>query len=591
MFTDRQFKIIAGLRGAGEWIKGSTLAEIVGISVKTLQIDIKKINEQSADKPIILSNNRLGYLLYDSDDIFYNIQNLKNKKELNSRGTYGRSKQILMLLLFEKDYIKIGDIADRLYLSKSTINSNLAQVRRIIGRTLGVTLEVSASKGIRMKAIENSKRIICMKAIENKVDYATILGIDEFNNIYYYEEKLSKIIAKLFIDYELIATGEAYKDFVKFLSISILRSKLGFKEEIPQDNINIDDLVIEIATKVKDEIKYVFTNEELYYIQLRIQELNLIKKQKSENHIIIECLNRFEKEVYIQTGYKFNMDKELIEIIASHIMRMKKRILSGRNNIGNYTKEFNIRYPLEQHLLKTCLCPILGFDIPEAELDYLILYLNAAIEKNRRKIKILLVSDKSASSIYNLEQYLISYIGERIIEIKSIPVYIFEQKQEEYIFKYDLYITTEDELAFKSKIFWFINQFIIPDEIENIRKKINDMEKLSADDNSKKIFNKYFISVPYEIKEGKKITLENLLEKFKINKDDSKTSVESIGSKILCIISHSTEKENSIKEVILKNVFIYKGKQISKLLIVNYGGNEDMVQFFDLVKIILTSYV
>ncbi|CAG9704163.1 HTH domain-containing protein [Clostridium neonatale] len=286
MFTERQFKIIAGLKGAGEWVKGSILAETIGVSVKTLQMDIKKINEQYQDKPIILSNNRLGYLLDCSDIIFNDIQNSEDKKELNSQGVYGRSKQILMLLLFEKDYIKIGDIADKLFLSKSTINTNLAQVRRIIERTLGVNIEVSASRGIRIQASENRKRIICMKAMENKVDYATILGIDEFNNIYYYEEILSDIISKLFIEYDIIATGESYKDFIRFLSISILRSKLMFEEvELENNDIDIEDLVIEISSKVKDKINYVFSNSELYYIQLRVQELNLIKKKKQENQM------------------------------------------------------------------------------------------------------------------------------------------------------------------------------------------------------------------------------------------------------------------------------------------------------------------
>ena len=571
MFTERQFKIIAGLKGAGQWVKGSILAETIGVSVKTLQMDIKKINEQYQDKPIILSNNRLGYLLDCSDIIFNDIQNSDDKKELNSQGVYGRSKQILMLLLFEKDYIKIGDIADKLFLSKSTINTNLSQVRRIIERTLGVNIEVSASRGIRIQASENRKRIICMKAMENKVDYATILGIDEFNNIYHYEEILSDIISKLFIEYDIIATGESYKDFIRFLSISILRSKLMFEEvELENNDIDIEDLVIEISSKVKDKINYVFSNSELYYIQLRVQELNLIKKKKQENQMIIHSLNRFEKEVYMQTGYSFNMDKELIDIIANHIMRMKKRILSGRTNIGNYTKELSIRYPLEQHLLKTCLCSILGFDIPESELDYLVLYLTAAIEKNREKVKLLLVSDKSASIIYNLQQYLMYYIGERITEIETIPLYIFKQKQNEYISKYKL--------------------FIILDEIESIRKKIKDIEKVEANNNVKKMYDRYFRREFYGVEKNEEITLDKVLRRFKVNKDN-KVSIESIGSKILCVTSHSRTKESSIKEVIVKNAFTYKRKQISKLLIVHYGGDEDMVKFFDLVKTILNSYI
>ena len=245
---------------------------------------------------------------------------------------------------------------------------------------------------------------------------------------------------------------------------------------------------------------------------------------------------------------------------------------------------------MEQHLLKTCLCSILGFDIPESELDYLVLYLTAAIEKNREKVKLLIVSDKSVSSIYNLQQYLKYYIGERITEIETIPLYIFKQKQKEYISKYKLFITTEEELALKSKRFFLINQFIISDEIESIRKKIKDIEKVEADNNVKKMYDKYFKRELYEVGKDEEITLDKVLRRFKVNKDN-KVSIESIGSKILCVTSHSRIKESSIKEVIVKNAFTYKRKQISKLLIVHYGGDEDMVKFFDLVKTILNSYI
>ncbi|CAG9704167.1 hypothetical protein [Clostridium neonatale] len=104
------------------------------------------------------------------------------------------------------------------------------------------------------------------------------------------------------------------------------------------------------------------------------------------------------------------------------------------------------------------------------------------------------------------------------------------------------------------------------------------------------MYDKYFKRELYEVGKDEEITLDKVLRRFKVNKDN-KVSIESIGSKILCVTSHSRIKESSIKEVIVKNAFTYKRKQISKLLIVHYGGDEDMVKFFDLVKTILNSYI
>ena len=104
------------------------------------------------------------------------------------------------------------------------------------------------------------------------------------------------------------------------------------------------------------------------------------------------------------------------------------------------------------------------------------------------------------------------------------------------------------------------------------------------------MYDKYFKRELYEVGKDEEITLDKVLRRFKVNKDN-KVSIESIGSKILCVTSHSRTKESSIKEVIVKNAFTYKRKQISRLLIVHYGGDEDMVKFFDLVKTILNSYI
>ena len=74
MFTERQYQIITILSNTDYWITGAALAEMIGVSSRTLQTEIKHINEtihqeNMPDKVGIISNNRLGYCLEDDENI------------------------------------------------------------------------------------------------------------------------------------------------------------------------------------------------------------------------------------------------------------------------------------------------------------------------------------------------------------------------------------------------------------------------------------------------------------------------------------------------------------------------------------------
>ena len=62
MYTYRQLKIIAVLKSADGWMSGSLLRENIGVSSRTLQMDIKAINEKQsgADDRRMEENQEIG---------------------------------------------------------------------------------------------------------------------------------------------------------------------------------------------------------------------------------------------------------------------------------------------------------------------------------------------------------------------------------------------------------------------------------------------------------------------------------------------------------------------------------------------------
>ena len=176
MYTDRQLKIIAVLKSADGWMSGSLLRENIGVSSRTLQMDIKAINEKQSGEPLIQSNNRLGYLLK-------NKIALEQEQKSYGQENYVHSKQIITLLLFEKEYTSIGTISERLFFSRSSVTSDLPQVKRIISRTPGANLLVSGQYGLKIQASENVKRIMCMKTMQSRQDYHMLFSEEEMEKV------------------------------------------------------------------------------------------------------------------------------------------------------------------------------------------------------------------------------------------------------------------------------------------------------------------------------------------------------------------------------------------------------------------------
>ena len=221
MYTDRQLKIIAVLKSADGWMSGSLLRENIGVSSRTLQMDIKAINEKQSGEPLIQSNNRLGYLLK-------NKIALEQEQKSYGQENYVHSKQIITLLLFEKEYTSIGTISERLFFSRSSVTSDLPQVKRIISRTPGANLLVSGQYGLKIQASENVKRIMCMKTMQSRQDYHMLFSEEEMEQFTENQKKLQAVLAEVFTRNQFIVSGEAYHDFARYLAVCMMRSQMGF---------------------------------------------------------------------------------------------------------------------------------------------------------------------------------------------------------------------------------------------------------------------------------------------------------------------------------------------------------------------------
>ena len=133
------------------WITGDELSIRLGWNKKKIQNIIRRLSEKFGSQCVILSKKNRGYLLVGIYDelkrylmqyIFYNDRyfNLEERKVM-----------IILDLLFTNDYMPMGKLADKYFVSKTVIFEEIKNLKRWFGRINGLELEVSSKNGIKSK--------------------------------------------------------------------------------------------------------------------------------------------------------------------------------------------------------------------------------------------------------------------------------------------------------------------------------------------------------------------------------------------------------------------------------------------------------
>lgn len=588
MFTERQLKILSFILSGKNWVNGSVLAQNFNISNKTIQKEIKSINMILGSKGNIQSNNQKGYIILELDEEIKNMVIDNEDKKIDTESTYGRSRLIIVLLIFQRDYISMGKIAERLYLSKATVNMQMMQVKRILNRLPDSYLEISQVKGVLFHSDENTKRILLEQCIETRVNYAEVLQDSIFLKVDEMTRTAYKFLKEIFIEHNYIISGNAFQQFVTYIIISILRSQKGFCLEKQEYNTELNILVLQIAEQVENKFNYLLSRDELYTIQSYLHERKFIRKEINRSNEIRKKVELFCLNVKKDLNVDLSSDNRFLEMFVPHLEQLIIRIQNGHSIINYYTKEIFQKYPLETHLVKVYLQNSLDIEISDPEIGYLIMYLVSDLESCRKKYSILLISNYDTSFLFNLHQILSNQLGITLDKIDIIPMYIYESRKEEYLLQYDIFVTTEKEVIFQDREFIYFNSILDKQEIKKLGERIHHLHEESKKKNLEMLKMKYVVSEHIVSSKNNKEFIDDILNEFSlvINKN---TCFNSLNENTLFISMFDLEQSTSeIWEISLDNSLQYYGKNISRIIFVRYvrDGNS-VIDFYDMVTSML----
>ncbi|MBE6083849.1 MAG: HTH domain-containing protein, partial [Tissierellaceae bacterium] len=252
----RRMHILLNLMDLNSPINISDLAHLFKVSNRTICNDLDCIDE-------FLNHNKLPALIRKPNvGVQFREPNKYKDDVLKAMGNISiyhynlsvreRVNIILDNLLQERDFTTINDMADKLYVSRSTIVKDLSLVRKWL-KARGVELQSIPKHGIKVIGDEKKLRKAAMELLtessnlDNKPEKSEIpmivrvnLGADrEINNFFkdidiIYIEECIKTAEK---ELNTVFSDAAYSGIVMHLAIAVKRIKLGRDIIMPEDEL------------------------------------------------------------------------------------------------------------------------------------------------------------------------------------------------------------------------------------------------------------------------------------------------------------------------------------------------------------------
>lgn len=589
MFTRRQTTLLSYLISNSEGIPGKDLSNLLDVSLKTVQLEVKKINQILKDEERIIFIPKKGYVIENISTETKNQIITAINQDKNKLADSYRINKIITILLFEKSYISMEKLAERLFISKSAVNSDLSILRRLkIVDTDEAKLEISLNKGLRIHASESTKRYMLSKVLTNDFDL-DILLLSNYNiNIIELENNLLKILSEAFIKYDYIVSGESLQVFKNYLLISIIRNKYGFNIEENHSKLKIVTIMQHIFDRIREKLGFSFDFSEMIYNQNKLNELNLLNNEDISNGYLETNLNCFIKKIKEDLGIDFKYKGQLKNMFLLHMQKLLIRIENNHDNTNFLKREINRKYPMSAHIISEYFIPIFKLPIPESEISHLVLYIGSEIEIKENKLKVIFISDFNASVIYNSKIKMEDNFRNLIKIIDIVPLYVFNARKESLKNQYDIIITTEREIVLYDSQAILIKSIISDNDISILGKKINQIANSLEKEKFKELCSKLINDGSIIVIKQTLNTVEELFDLLQLKYVKNNYELV-LDSNVAFFPRFIYEDEKSyIKLCILEHPIKYRSKYISLVVISGYNINDKAInEFYSIIKFII----
>lgn len=440
----------------GKYITAGDLALQMGVSEKTVRNAVRNLSKALAGSGIeVESKSRHGYRFVISDQQVFeklvgeaeeiDTQHVSIKEMPLPENNHDRVEFLLARLLYSRDYIKLDDLCDFLYVSRSTLSHSLSEAEAVLGQ-YDLSIDRRPNHGIRAVGREFDRRRLLADYFVKRPSSVADEPENELTHI-------AALAEKLLLKYDISLSENELENFIDYTYVALHRAGDGYQIEhfdgqIPEIGIKEQLFVKELLSVLGNERGETLSEDEHHYLEIYLAGKRMIGNvlENDRNFVIHEQTDRIALKILSVLASDYHMDLlnnfDLRMTLNQHLapldVRMRFNIPIKNPLLQDVKRDYPLAYQMGL-VAGGVLADYYGKPISEDETGYLALIFQLVIEKesDKRKYNILIVcsTGKSTSRLlrYRFEQQFGGYL-DKLYLCDLLGLSRFDFSKVDYVF-------------------------------------------------------------------------------------------------------------------------------------------------------------
>lgn len=374
------------------------LAEMFKVSSRTIRYDIEQINDY-------LKENHLQPLNLGKQGVINTQADItKARESLSEEGFYSfklsREERVCfsaVMMICSDDYITLSEIADQLFVSRSTIIQDLEHIKSFF-RERHLYVLSHSNKGLLLEGREIDKRNLLIDMIQSENSIFKAEPIFQHltqclsKNLKIDLEDISmieKIINEAEHIYGRFLTDQSFVQLRNYFQLSLYRLRKAHYVEYGDDKNSKWDMAKGMIDQIQQFIVKEIPDTEIYYVASVLNRMKYIKKTTSNKEIVkMQVLTRnFIEKISKDIHRNLQGDYIFYENLINHL-ESTFSTLGDRFAINSVVDEILQRYPEVKQATERNVYVFeeyVGRKLSEEEIAYIVVHICAAIERNKNE--------------------------------------------------------------------------------------------------------------------------------------------------------------------------------------------------------------
>ncbi|WP_455425911.1 transcription antiterminator [Dryocola sp. LX212] len=405
-----------------ETLPQDELARRLSVSTRTVRTDITALNTLLAGHGAQFTLARgEGYQLIIEDAERYEALVQQPSRQLRiPRTSPERVHYLIVRFLTSAFSLKLEDLADEWFVSRATLQSDMAEVREWLAR-YNLTIETRPRHGMKLFGSETAMRA-CL------TDLLWELQQEDGDNPLLTEEALNAGVPALlatelhdcFTRCRIRLTDEGERFIRLYCAVAVRRISEGYPlAEFTADNVEDDvraaarqiaDLLRQLAGKALSEAEEQWL--QVHIAARQVQDVAPSAISADDDEALVNYILR-----YINTHYNYNMlaDTQLHADLLTHIKTMITRVRYQINIPNPLLSNIKQHYPMAYDMTLAAVSSwgkYTPYAISENEIGFLVLHIGVGLERHynigyQRHPRALLVCDTGNSTVRMIQAMLL----------------------------------------------------------------------------------------------------------------------------------------------------------------------------------------